>query len=101
MSCLTFFCTITSEGCNSVSRYFNQTEPVRTYVHGSEDGKLQQGGGEAVSEGEDEGGLLSEQLLHGVLQPQVQTPVTLHKVRQTAARLQKLLHLRGGGVTVI
>lgn len=64
-------------------------------MHGSEDGELQQGGGEAVSEGEDEGCLLSEQLLHGVLQPQVQSPVTLHKVWQTAARLQKLLHLRG------
>lgn len=74
-----------------------ETEPELklTYVHRSEDGELQQGGGEAVSEGEDERRLLSEQLLHGVLQPQVQTPVTLHKVRQAAARLQKLLHLRG------
>ena len=69
-------------------------------MHGSEDGKLQQGGGEAVSQGEDEGGLLSKQLLHGVLQPQVQRPVTLHEVRQTAARLQELLHLGGGYVNV-
>lgn len=66
-------------------------------MHGPEDGELQQGGGETVSQGEDEGGLLPEQLLHGVLQPQVQTPVTLHEVRQTAAGLQKLLHLRGEG----
>lgn len=63
-------------------------------MHGFEDGELQQGSREAVSEREDEGGLLSEQLLHGVLQPQVQRTVTLHEVRQTAARLQKLLHLQ-------
>lgn len=56
-------------------------------MHGSEDGQLQQRGGEAVSQRQDEGGLLPEQLLHGGLQPQVQTPVTLHKVQQAAARL--------------
>lgn len=66
-------------------------------MHGSEDRELQQGSGEAVSEGEDEGGLLSEQFLHGILQLQVQTPVPFHKVWKTAAGLQKLLHLRGDG----
>lgn len=64
-------------------------------MHGFEDGQLQQCGGEAVSQGQDKGSLLPEQLLHGVLQPQVQTPVPLHEVRQAAARLQELLHLRG------
>jgi len=63
-------------------------------VHGFEDGELQQRRREPVSQGEDKGGLLSKQLLHGVLQPQVQSPITLHEVRQTAAGLQKLFHLR-------
>lgn len=40
-------------------------------MHGSEDGELQQRSREAVSKGEDKGGLLSKQLFHGVLQPQV------------------------------
>lgn len=65
-------------------------------MHGSEDGELQQCRREAVSKGEDEGSLLSEQFLHGILQPQVQSPVTLYEVQQTAARLQKLLYLMGG-----
>lgn len=47
-----------------------------------------------MPQGEDEGGLLAKQLLHGVLQPQVQSSVTLYKVCQAAARLQELLHLR-------
>lgn len=66
-------------------------------MHGSEDGQLQQRSREAMSEGEDEGSLLPEQLLHGILQSQVQSSVPLHKVRQTAAGLQELLHLRGRG----
>lgn len=65
-------------------------------MHGSEDGELQQGGGKAVAEGEDEGGLLSKQLLHGRPQPQVQQTVTLHEVWQGTARLEKLLHLHQG-----
>lgn len=64
-----------------------------THVHGSEDGELQQRSRESVSQSEDEGRLLSEQLLHGVLQAQVQSTITLHKVRQAAAGLQELLDL--------
>lgn len=56
-------------------------------MHGLEDGQLQQRSREALSQGQDEGSLLAKQLLHGVLQPQVKTPVTLHKVRQIAAQL--------------
>lgn len=72
------------------------TSACSTHVRGSEDGQLQQRGREALTQSEDEGGLLAKQLLHGGLQPHVQAAVTLHKVWQAAARLQELLHLRGG-----
>lgn len=72
------------------------TSECSTHVRGSEDGQLQQCGREALTQSEDEGGLLAEQLLHGGLQSHVQAAVTLHKVWQAAARLQELLHLRGG-----
>lgn len=62
---------------------------------GPEDGELQQSSGEALAEGQHEGRLLAEHLLHGRLQPHIQAAVALHKVGQAAAGLQELLHLRG------
>lgn len=66
-------------------------------MHGLQDGQLQQRSREALPQGQDEGRLLPEKLLHGILQPQVKTPVALHKVRQVTAQLQELLHLGGRG----
>lgn len=71
-----------------------------THVHGFEDGQLQQRSRESMSQRQDEGRLLTKQLLHGVLQPQVQRAVALHEVRKIAAGLQELLHLREGEESV-
>lgn len=76
-----------------ITKPFFSLEAV-THMHSFEDGELQQGGREAVSECQHEGSLLAEQLLHGILQTEVHVPITLHKVWQAACRVQELLHLR-------
>lgn len=68
---------------------------VQTDVCGLEYRKLQQSSREALAEGQHKGRLLAKHLLHGRLQSHKEAAVALHKVRQAAAGLQELLHLRG------